>query len=1234
MSSTLLFTQHLKEARRDALVNHYIASHDFGAYIDNINNANDLYEYLLLDTKISDSVTTSPLSEAISSLQLAIHRAIEGHDGNLGTAAKPWFATDAFLDNWDRYNKRYSTWAGKEKLRFYAGNYIDPTLRGNKTELFKASENLLSQGRLTPALAESVLRSYALSFDELAGVNILTAIQDDSDKKTFYITAENRGKYYWRIVHLDENGFPSFGEWRDLPANIRDPINKLIYINSGRGGVFCIWESRQQEQSNDGISENKILLNKVTLLGNNNNTQIITTSPFESNIIANKVENSDFIIIYFSWEELVQESKDVFFHKLDLTAKPNDGTDYMSYSSMTSSSLEVDKYKRTGKFKNIFLSGVDEGKIIYIDDFYLIFDSSSIPINIKSGESYSFPVNGDFSISIMLHNVIMVDITYTKASGVHYTNNNGYIVIEEGNIKVPVTAPDLAQDMHDLLEDGVDALLNYSVQKALADKGVWQYSAAGIVGGDAFNGPYGQYLWELFFHLPFLIATRLQTEQRFEDAYTWYKYIFNSAGYRDDDGQLLPDDTGTPRYWNSYPLQHDTGWNSDLLPSSDPDAIAMADPMHYKLAIFLHTLDLLIARGDTRYRLLERDTLAEAKMYYMQAQQLLGPRPDIRLTNSWHNPTLSAEAGDISTPLATGETMTFAHWLRAGDTHDMGDGNFLPPYNDALLTYWDKLELRLYNLRHNLSLNGQSLNLPLYATPVDPAELHRQQSGGDGVQSGLTLANKSTTGWRYTMLAELARSAVSQLMQFGSSLQNTLERQDNEKMTLLLQTQQVLVFDQQREIGQKNLASLTANLTALQVSHSTAILHKTHYENLLNGGISVNEERGLSLRSTSMTINQISIGLAIAGGALSVLPNTFGLANGGGNYGAPLHASSHVTQVSAGILNETAGISDITASYQRRAEEWTLQRDSAEKEQAQMAAQIDSLQQQIVMAQKQITLTEMETAHAQALYELQVNRFTGQALYNWMAARLSALYYQLYDVTIPVCLQAKTALDQELGQGLTDDLFRVPVWSDLWQGLLAGEGLNVELQKLSNIWVAHSTKGLDATRTVSLATQRGEQSGSLRTVIGQVLNGQPDTTTNGVTLTLDNEGMFIAKLDLAALGLDMSYNMSVINKSRFIKSIAVTLPTLLGPYQDIEATLQLGNELVTLSHGMNDSGRFITNFEGGLFLPFEGADPTTGTLILTLFNVKIDDEPAAQYATVENLSDIIFHIHYILRDKA
>jgi Tc toxin complex TcA C-terminal TcB-binding domain len=78
----------------------------------------------------------------------------------------------------------------------------------------------------------------------------------------------------------------------------------------------------------------------------------------------------------------------------------------------------------------------------------------------------------------------------------------------------------------------------------------------------------------------------------------------------------------------------------------------------------------------------------------------------------------------------------------------------------------------------------------------------------------------------------------------------------------------------------------------------------------------------------------------------------------------------------------------------------------------------------------------------------------------------------------------------------------------------------------------------------------------------------------------------------------------------------------------VEATLTLGGETVALSHGVDDSGLFITDFNDSRFLPFEGMDVVSGTLSLSIFHAGQEEE---QRLLVESLNDVIFHIRYVIK---
>jgi hypothetical protein len=61
-----------------------------------------------------------------------------------------------------------------------------------------------------------------------------------------------------------------------------------------------------------------------------------------------------------------------------------------------------------------------------------------------------------------------------------------------------------------------------------------------------FDGAYSNYNWQLFFHIPLLIATRLSQNQQFEEAQKWFNYIFNPTSSSTDP---VPQ-----RFWNFLPF--------------------------------------------------------------------------------------------------------------------------------------------------------------------------------------------------------------------------------------------------------------------------------------------------------------------------------------------------------------------------------------------------------------------------------------------------------------------------------------------------------------------------------------------------------------------------------------------------------------------------------------------------------------------------------------------------------
>lgn len=323
-----------------------------------------------------------------------------------------------------------------------------------------------------------------------------------------------------------------------------------------------------------------------------------------------------------------------------------------------------------------------------------------------------------------------------------------------------------------------------------------------------FNGANALYFWEMFYYVPMMVFKRLLQENRFIEATQWIKYIWSPEGY-------LVNEQPATYQWNVRPLEEDTAWHADPLGSMDPDAVAQADPMHYKVATFMSWLDLLIARGDAVYRLLENDTLNEAKMWYVQALSILGDEPDSVLDTTWPNPRLS-EAASEATQTSAEEALLAVRQQNTSYTASNLTGLFLPQQNEKLAGYWQILAQRLYNLRHSLSIDGQLLSLPIFATPTDPMLL--LSAAVNSVQGGIDLPAASMPLYRFPVILESAKSMVAQLSQTGSALLTITERQDAEALSELLQTQGSELVRQSIALQEKIINETDADRVALEAS--------------------------------------------------------------------------------------------------------------------------------------------------------------------------------------------------------------------------------------------------------------------------------------------------------------------------------------------------------------------------------------------------------------------------------
>jgi hypothetical protein len=766
-----------------------------------------------------------------------------------------------------------------------------------------------------------------------------------------------------------------------------------------------------------------------------------------------------------------------------------------------------------------------------------------------------------------------------------------------------------------------------------------------------FNGANGLYFWELFLHLPFTIAHRLNLERQLNESEFWLSFVFDPA-------RKANSSTGAPDYWNVRPLVETSDPDYFMRNPIDPDGIAASNPVIYKKAVYFHYIKNLIDRGDAAYRQLTPDSLNEAKLWYVRVLDLLGPRPDTNVISQWTPAPLSSIACSTSSGLrelegrlqgsldqATSTTssispnaLRLATFGRDPTLDDVDNDFFLPPFNAELVRHWDTVESRLYNLRHNFTLDGKPLSLPLFAAPLDPrALLAAYASGANDAAAGSLLAQQ-VPHYRYAVMYGRASAAVDSLMQFATTMFLTIERKDQADYQELQQAQAWELSQFSIDVQLETQRAEQQTQKALEASLAVAEGRFKFYRSLAQENVSATEAFVMQLKAEAKVMGKAEIVAAGVAAGMKVIPNAFGFgaggiggmacgasaqASGGGQRleGIP-EAAAVMAQGAAILLGATAETLGQAETYRRRLQEWENARDQAELEMEHIRAQIAVHQAQTRVTVIQLAQARLATEQAEKMYAfLKSQRFTNSQLHVWLSGQFSRLYYQAYDVTMSLCMAAQACWQYEIGDYSTS-FIQPGAWKDDYKGLSAGETLKLNLLKMDAAYLSRYERRLEIVKTVSVRQLPAS------TEDAPTLNQPWDE----VLVRLNKEG--IAEFELTQAMLEADYPGLT---QRRIKRISVSLPVVVGPYQDIRATLtqtynavEIGATLkenmrasqqIAVSTGVDDDGLFVFNFDDERYLPFEG----TGVISRWKLEFK---NPGSQRDMIDSITDIIVHIRY------
>lgn len=745
-----------------------------------------------------------------------------------------------------------------------------------------------------------------------------------------------------------------------------------------------------------------------------------------------------------------------------------------------------------------------------------------------------------------------------------------------------------------------------------------------------------------------------------------------------------------------------------------PHVIARYRQQAYMYKTVMAYLDNLIAWGDSLFRQDTGEAIDEAMMVYVLAANILGPRPQPVPKKGTVRPRTYANLRrDIS---QFGSVMReleadVPYDLTAFPSQETGDNDqlvtlrslgkalhFCVPRNDKLLSYWDTVSDRLFKIRNSLNLQGAFRQLALFEPPIDSRMLARAAASGLDVGAIVNGLNQPLPLVRFQLLVQKASEIVQEVKSLGNQLLSAMEKEDGEAMAILRARHERVVMEMVEHVRYGQVQEAIKSKEGLLQSLAQAVQRYSYYEQQLGkkadeieqaipdlGELDKDslEKMKFAMKEPEMVPREIEVDIAqdlgdsggkvissyessefdaldeaqqylevaalidTLGSALSAIPQTkidfhyWGIGGtiefGGYNLHNVQGALSSAARGWAGRKSYQATNTSKIGSYARREQEWAYQSNLAAGEIIQVFKQIRAAEIRQAIAELELKNHRQQMKHAGEIERFlneegteKTGKKTNKALYAWMKREVKGLYSQSFQFAFDIAKKAERALQYELGN---------PELSYLQfgylagkEGLLAGEKLYLDVKRMEMAYHDLNQREYELTRNISLLQVDPLALIKLRTT------GRCTVRLPEVLFDMDGPGHYF----------------------RRIKTVALSIPCVTGPYASVNCTLTLVKssirkaqnlqdgvyaredaederfddyfgslQSIVTSSAQNDSGLFETNLRDERYLPFENSGVISEWQLELPANPGNDDPSQFDYQTI---SDVIWHIRYTARE--
>ena len=749
------------------------------------------------------------------------------------------------------------------------------------------------------------------------------------------------------------------------------------------------------------------------------------------------------------------------------------------------------------------------------------------------------------------------------------------------------------------------------------------------------------------------VAGTLRTHCQFEAALKWYELAYSPLTTDNTWAQCASRGADTP--------VQDAG-NSSVVAVSGQDvpccpAAPVTAPVARDRAILLAYLETLLHWGDATSCRNSAEGAEQAKVIFETLARVLGDSP------------VTVHARDDGDPMSL--------------------SGFRPrpaPLNPRLISLYERCADRLALVRqrqdgHRLLTQQQHHDRPFWGEDrlrngwrelTGPCE-------AESCQDGLCHEDQDESlcccgPYRFTFLVQKALELAGEVRSLGAALLSAYEKTDAEALAALHATHDRQVTELMLAAKQHTWREADWQVQALGLTKQGAQARYRYYQQLIPAGLNAGETGYQALTAVSIQTRAAgNVSEAIGQGMVPTPDEAVGVAGQGPYQASQLPTGNKLAESfksTARIMNTIAeaasssgGLSLTQGSWDRRTQEWQLQKET-------IGIEIDQIQRQILAAERhrdtalrELNIGQQQIEHAIEVQDFLRDKFTSGELYLYLQQETAALYRQMYDLALHAARRAQRAFNRERGHTARRFLPE-PGWENLHEALLAGEGLQLAVRQMETAYLDLNCREYELTKHLSLRLDFPFAFLHLRQA------GWAEIEVPEWMFDLDFPGQYM----------------------RRVKNVTLTIPCVAGPYTGVHGKLTLlssatrvdprlagpvarccdardgrgsgcggrcddcrgdcgrcgcdhaepaagylaqpgdprivreyaATQAVATSSGQNDAGLFELSFRDERYLPFEFAGAVS--------RWRIELPPETNRFDLHTVSDFVLHLNYTARE--